>query len=380
MADDMLVKLKTIDSTILNDVVQQSQCSPSFEITEWSVRRLSDKGIMNPDSLWLLSGKGYDSEGSRPWSVVLKILERQEQEPPLSDMWHWKRELLLVQSGLTEHLPGPVKAPHFYRINETPDGAWLWMEYVESRHSGPWALDDYAFAAHQLGYWNGACITGVPLPSEPWLARQHYRTWLSDTNPEQNWQLPLHQKHISDDLRNRYDRLWAEREMFYSVLEALPQCFSHFDSQRRNLFIRRGNDEQDELVLVDWAMCGLGPLGAELYALVGMSSGLMEWPPSALPELDTAAFGSYLQGLREAGWSGKADLVRLGYVAWQAIWLGCDFPGYTAWWCIVDRSPIALKAFGLAEEELYLQWLPLLYYSLDCADEARFLMKKLGLP
>ncbi len=372
MTEDLLAKL--IDIAILNDIVQQDQHSPSFEITEWSVKPLSDQGLMNPDGLWLFSG-----QGSRPWSVVLKILEGQEDEPPLSNMWHSQRELFLAHSGLTERMPGLVKAPRFYRVDETPDGAWLWMEHIESHISRPWVLDDYAFAAHQLGTWNGRCIQEMPPLTEPWLARQHYRSFFSRSNREQDWLFPLHQKYISTDTRNRCERLWEESKMFYNVIEALPQTFSHFDSQRRNLFIRRGVHGQDELVLVDWAICGLGPLGAELESLVGRSSGLNNWPTSAMPELDTAAFGSYLKGLRQAGWSGEEKHIRLGYVACLAMWWGTSIPSTTAWWCSAKNRLIASKSIGLAEEELYLYWLPGLNFALDCADEARLLMKELGI-
>jgi len=378
MTEDLLARLKEIDMAILSDVVQKDQSSPNFEISKWSVKLLSSKGVINPDGLWLFSGEGSDREGSRLWSVVLKIIERPEQEPPLSDLWNWKRVFLLAQSGLTEHMPGPVKAPHFYRVDETPDYGWLWMEHVISQRASPWKLNDYSFAARQLGTWNGRFIKEMPPLTEPWLARQHLRSWLSDSDPERDWQFTLNQKHISDNTRIRIERLWGEREKFYSVLETLPQDFSQFDSQRRNLFIRTRVDDQDELVLVDWAMCGLGPLGAELCFLVGMSSVFFEWPPSALPELDKAAFESYLQGLHEAGWTGEADRVRLGYLAWLAMWWGACFPSMTAWWCSADNRPSASKALGLAEEELFLQWLPILDYSLDCADEARLLMSKLG--
>ena len=56
----------------------------------------------------------------------------------------------------------------------------------------------------------------------------------------------------------------------------LPQTFSHFYSQYRNLFIRKGQDQRDELVLLDWAKCGLGPLGAELNWLFAASVDLLE--------------------------------------------------------------------------------------------------------
>src|SRR5687767_10707087 len=149
MDDSLLEKLRATDLAILNDVVQHDQNSTFFEITEWTVKRLSDKGVINPDGLWLFSGAGNDHGRSKPWSVVLKILERQEQDVPVSDLWYWKRELLLVQSGLMERLPGPVKAPRFYKVEETTDGAWIWQEHMKDDRSAPWALEDYAFVAHQ---------------------------------------------------------------------------------------------------------------------------------------------------------------------------------------------------------------------------------------
>jgi hypothetical protein len=380
MADDMVGKLQAIDSALLTNVVRQDQRSPLFEITAWSVRRLSDKGVTNPDGLWLFRGEGYDNEGSRSWSVVLKILHRQEPEPPLSDLWHWKREFFVAQSGLLARLPGPVKAPRFYRAEETSDGAWLWQEYVQTRHpSTTWGVAEYAFAARQLGQWNGACLTNQPMPAEPWLIQHHHHSWYHQANPEQDFQFALNRQYIVGDIGTRYEQLWAERKRFYRVLETLPQVFSHFDSQRRNLFIRKSHDEQDELVLIDWAFCGLGPLGGELYALVTSSATLFEWPPSKLAELDLAVFGKYLSGLNEAGWSGDEKSVRLGYVAWVAVWWGVVFPALTAECCTFEFRPLSLNAFGLAEEELYVQWLPVLSYALDCADEARVLMKQLGL-
>ena len=64
MAEDLLVRLKAVDPAILTDVVRQDQRSPSFEITEWSVKLLSSQGAINPDGLWLFSGEGCDSRGS----------------------------------------------------------------------------------------------------------------------------------------------------------------------------------------------------------------------------------------------------------------------------------------------------------------------------
>ena len=135
---------------------------------------------------------------------------------------------------------------------------------------------------------------------------------------------------------------------------------------------------QKELILIDWADCGLGPVGAELNELVGGSAMLLEWPSSNLAELDAIVFQSYMEGLRETGWSGNPDLVRLGFVGWLAVWFGCIFPGWTTWWCASENRAFALQICDMAEEELFWKLLPVLDYSMDCADEARLLMKKLS--
>jgi len=48
---------------------------------------------------------------------------------------------------------------------------------------------------------------------------------------------------------------------------------------------------------------------------VGTSATFVEWPSTAVATLDKAAFGSYVEGLRDAGWVGDVDAIRLAQVA-----------------------------------------------------------------
>jgi hypothetical protein len=379
MGEEMLEKLKANDPAILTEVVRQDQNDLSIEITDWTVRRLSDKGIANPDGLWLFSGQGKGGGGIHPWSVVLKILNRQQEEPPANDLWYWKREFLLAKSGFTKSITEHLKAPHYYHTEETSDGAWIWMEYVEDSHPGRWTLNEYAFAARQLGRWNSRYLTGTSLPADNWLTRQLYRGWLEGMNREEAWQFSLNQKYISKEMRTRFTTLWDEREIFFKVLEGLPQVFSHFDYQRRNLMLRTSRNQEHELVALDWAQCGIGAIGAELNWLIGMSTALLKWHPSHISKLDKVAFQSYIQGLQDAGWSGDVNIIRLGYVTMLAVFFGSAFPALPTWWCMAENKSFALQQFNLAEEELYVKWLPIFDYALDCSDEARILMEKLGI-
>ena len=378
MAEGLLEQLKGIDPVVLTNFVRQDQNDPSFEISSWEVKRLSDKGIAFPDGLWLFSG--MEALTSRPWSLVLKILNRPaEEQPSDNNTWaYWKREFEFTRSNLSQQFPSQIKSPRVYHTEEKSDGCWIWMEYVTGTQL-QWTLDDYAFAAYQFGLWNGSYLTGTSLPSESWFARQHYRSWLDGLDIQKDIQFPLNQKYLSKETLARFEQVWNEREIFFSVLENLPQVFSHFDSQHRNLMLRSNQTNQKELVLLDWGQCGIGAIGAELTWLIGFSAALLEWSPTEVVQLDKSVFPSYVQGLKESGWSGDAEIARLGFTAMLTVYMGCALLGLMAWWCASENREFALQQFNLAEEELYVSWLPFVDYSLACAEEARTLIKKAGL-
>lgn len=373
MMEDTLDHLQRISLAVLTAVVREDQRRSSLIITDWTVQPLTDKGIINPGGLWSLNGSACDAHGTYAWSLVIKILRRPQHEQSLSDPWYWRREVDFVQSAFASKLPGPIRAPRFYRVDEHPDGIWLWMERVQPCSSEPWTSDDFRLTAHELGRWNGACLTQIDITSEPWFARHHYLTVMKDSTAE-DWAFPLNQKYLSPLLRVRHSQLLAERERFSQALDALPHTFGHLDAQYRNVLLCAGATGQREVVLIDWADCGVAPLGAELNALICTSSLVFGWPPTQIRELDQLIFASYLEGLAAAGWAGNARQVRLGYVGWCALYYGRIFPGFLRYWCRPDNRPFALQQFGMAEEDLYVQWLPFITYVFECIDEAQALI------
>ena len=54
-------------------------------------------------------------------------------------------------------------------------------------------------------------------------------------NPAQDFQFFLNRYHIVGGIHTRYEQLWAERELFYRVLETLPQVLRD-TSDPANLF------------------------------------------------------------------------------------------------------------------------------------------------
>lgn len=380
MPQDRLDQLKALAPAVLADVVRQDQRNPDFAITSWTVERLSDKGIANPDALFRFYGRGRLGDVERPWSVVLKVLTDRADEAPLSDVGYWKRELLLAQSGLLANLPGPVTVPRFYKVSEQDGFGWIWMEHVQATSGQPWTPNEYAFAARQLGQSNGAYLVGTPLPDAPWLHKDHYRSWVARCRPgiDIGWEDPQFRRQFSSAVQTRYLALLDECERFCSALDRLPQVLSHFDLGRRNLFVHEGQNHRQELVVIDWAMCGHGPVGGDLCGLVGLSAVHLEYEPATAPHVAAAVVEAYLAGLRDAGWTGDPDLARLGYTAGLAMHLGACFPILVPWFIIEERRPFALRQFGVAGEELLQKWVPLFLYVLDCADEALRLMARLN--
>jgi hypothetical protein len=376
MAQDILATLRSLDPHVLTEVVRRDRQEPDLEISNWTVRPLSNKGIINPDGLFLFSGEARAGEATRPWSVVLKRLKKPEQEQEPHEMWYWKREVSAAQSGLLDALPGPIVAPRCYRTRELDDSAWLWMEHIHDARGGPWTLDDFAFAAKQLGQFNGAYLANdTLLPSEPWfcqgLARQWVQLWSLD---QADWENPYISRYLSPRLRARAAQLWAERERFYRALDRLPWVFSHFDYQRRNLFIRQNAAGHDEVVATDWAWCGTGPVGGDLYSLVGSSCIVFEWDSARMRELEEGVVEPYVAGLRDAGWDGNPDLVRLGYTAWIALHCGVVAPAVLGNWCVEENEETAVKAFGRSLDEVASNWATMCAFALSRADEARELM------
>ncbi len=328
---------------------------------------LSDKGITNPDGLFLFSGRAHTPADDLPWSLVLKLLKKPAQDQGPHAVFYWQREALAFQSGLLSSLPDDIGVPQHYAVTEQEDQTWIWMEHVQETVEPVWTLEQYALAAHQLGRFNGHYLTDRALPTFPWLTKELARQWSVIFNPENAWKNPAVRQYFSP-LCPRIERLWAEREKFYRALGDLPQVFSHFDAQRRNLLIRG-----EEVVALDWALCGTGPVGGDLYSLIGSSCMVREWEAARMGELEQTAFAAYLSGLHEVVETVSPRQVRLAYSAWTALF-GLSTLVITDYTFQQASQGLPGKTVRGSPEEQAESWTALCAYALDLADEARALI------
>ena len=374
---NLLETLQTQIPAMLSEAVRQDQRSPDFEISAWTVEKLSHKGVINPDGIFRFFGSGHDKQDKRLWTLILKVFDEPDAPDSPAYLWNGKRELYAMESSLlpTSEVDS-LCAPRCYGTEERDGCAWIWMEYVDAGNNPPWTDEQYVTAARYLGRFNGISLTRKPLPDYPWLCRSVAQDWCESFPPHDVWDNQEVKRSISDSLRERVLVLWDERTRFFNVLNRLPQVFSHGDAQRRNLIFRRLADGTENLVAVDWAQCGIGALGGDLFFLLGASAFLFEIAPADLPRIEAAAFNGYLSGLSDVGWNGASELIRLSYCVWSAMMMGTVYPLLMARWTTHNRDRIP-QLFGITLEQFVSDSVALCEYAHERADEARLLMKRL---
>jgi len=391
MLADTLATLQALDPAILAEPVRQAQGDTTLEILDWAVQPLShEKIIETTGGLFLFSGTGRSGTGTKPWTIVLKILNNPKERKQAPRYWsYWKREQLAFQSGMLAALPTGIRAPRCYGTMEHEEQAWLWIEYIREATGRRWVIEHFHRAARHAGRFGAAFLCGSPLPDASWLSMPFFRSIFADgdfwaefmdpASSDNAWQSPLVQDAFPESTREGVLRIWAEKRVFWDVLDRLPQVLCHNDFHRRNLMFRTNEDAQEELMAVDWAFCGPGAVGMDMGELVATSGFFFEYEPRQVGEIEATALDGYLAGLRDGGWSGDPQLVRLGYLLSAALWMGATLPGWAAVMLPDDSGVDVQKMYGGAPETVLTGWVTLTEFLLECADEARSLIRSLKL-
>jgi hypothetical protein len=377
-------EIKDINPVLLTNLVRQALANPGAEVTHWEHSPLSYiKTEASNLGLHRFQGIARIQDIAYPWSIVLKAVHA-----PFNDsdptFWNYhRREMLAYKDGLLAELPGGLRAPRCLGITEHPDGTcWLWLEDVqEAATDAKWTLADYSTAARCLGQFNGAYLTGHPIPQRPWLSWNWIRGWLKHyeagcrntlelVGNADFWNHPLLRsafpRPVSDDIH----KLWSNHEGLLTALTQLPQTFCHMDAYRPNLFLRHNAQGSDKLLAIDWVFAGPGGLGEEIANLLAASLIWFEYDVQDAKNLDQAIFNNYVEGLREADWNGDVRLARLGYAAACSLRWGL----VGLWWLDalndVSKQAAFEQHWNHSMPELVKQWSSTFYYVLGLAEEA----------
>jgi hypothetical protein len=359
-----------VDGGELAEVVERLTGAPTPG--RWRSRKLYDPVASATAGIWRVSGDG--------WSVVLKLVHHGRHGHPnwlsSSDPGHWyfwKREVLAYRSGLPGSFVGGLRGPRCLGIFERSDGTVaLWLEDAGVGTAGTtWGIEPYGRAARHLGQAQGALVGDEARPSEPWLAREWLRAYLLQRDSDMAllgevsaWAPPLVRDNLDRALAEPLRQMRQDQGLFLGALDGLDRTVCHFDLHPANLFA-----VGDETVLIDWAFVGIGALAEDAAVLVADSVLDFHVAPELFDELYDVVRRGYLDGLRQAGWSGRAELVDVGMSATLAAryaWIGpallrCVLEGRT----VMNKRPV---------EETVRVWAGTVPFLLDHADRARRLM------
>jgi hypothetical protein len=262
--------------------------------------------MWQPEPGWvaLRSGTGTSTVGvwrtvlgGRP-VVVKRLSSPSEHDPPeLSDPRHfayWRRAADVVVSGLVLQTPG-LRAPDLTSVEEDAEGITMTADWVED------AANSGLFAAHALGRFAGA-----ELGARGWLARDQLRDRIRRVEHRGGW--PTLARTTVADVA---DHLWRRRGALLDQVDRLPQVAQHGDPVPANLPGRLG----DDVLAIDWATLGHGPVGADLgYYLLNareefepLLDAYLLGLPEGLATRDEAAHGArvcaVLTALSRAEWA-----------------------------------------------------------------------------
>lgn len=308
------ITTETLTPLVCKVVGDETTSTPSqgqAVITQWQVEPIHGGwgGAIGGTALYRFTGQ---SEQHGAWSIVLKVLYERPGENE-SSPYYWKREYEIYRSGLLDLLPDTgLKPPTIYGFAQFSHSCWVWMADIKAGKDS-WTLDDYRTVSRRLGRFNGAYLSGLPIPDVVWLSNSWHCAIvppLADTfeRLDDFMQHPLAKRALPLADKETILSIWQERDRFCDALTTLPKTFCHLDAFRRNIF----HGEQ-ESILIDWAMAGRAAIGEELVTMVSLGIYFAEHPAGYGDVLDKAVFAGYMAGLRDAGWQGDAQLVRLGY-------------------------------------------------------------------
>lgn len=391
MTSDFETQLNNVDEIMLRPIVQQLLDQPILGLIEWGwqpVQGGSAQAVGTGLGVYRFSGYARSQQDKLPWSVILKayrlfkaaegaVAHGNEQQTAWN---YWKREALTYASGLLEPLPGELVAPRCYGVVEYPhDEVWLWLEDIREEGGDKWTLEQFGVAAYHLGQFNGAYLTGCPLPNEPWFTRGRVRTYLDMCAPlipelYTLIQNPFVSQWLTVDHTEHILRLWNDRQSYLDAFDRLPRTFCHHDAHRRNLFVRRNQHGRPQTVAIDWAITGTGAVGEEIAGLVTTS---LRWLDADIKEataLDALVFQNYLAGLRHAGWDGDEALVRFGYTTAATYFNAVGGLVLLPFVYNEQYHPLAEQVFGYPLAQILAQWADLQEFLLDLSDEMRDLL------
>jgi hypothetical protein len=293
------------------------------EMASWSFAPIGQSSVGEGTALYRITGEANWAGKSTSWNVVLKVLCALPDQSDPSAWYYWQREAKFYSSRLNCDLEA-LQPAHCYLVEEQSVNGrrefWLWLEDLGEFESASWSIDDFGFAAAKIGEFNGQFLGASALPEHPWLCKDGIVSVIGQLAPLidrliENKKNPNLLNLLGEDEIERYLWHWEKRSKYIEMLRFPPQTLCHFDANRRNLFLNGTSDGSDAVVAIDWSYVGYGAIGAEMAIFIIDTLLMGTTSFDDIERFESFTIGRYISGLMQAGWTGNADMVRLGYTS-----------------------------------------------------------------
>jgi hypothetical protein len=250
---------------------------------------------------------GSDSEARDPWSVVAKIVRRNNAAPSHRD--HWRREPAVYDSSwIRERLPPSISLPDCLGTVETDLSAVMVLAHVSFDDRASRGMGWYRDAARALGTLNGTRLGADP---PEWLTRDFLAVEadrMTELAPVTVAEPPDALAGVHRSWSSLLPEISSHSRAMVEWLDEAPDTLSHLDASSRNLARR-----DDGFVLIDWALAGLAPVGTDLAGMFTITMMHADVAADALDPLESALLDGYLVGLREMGAEVDDEAVALAF-------------------------------------------------------------------
>ncbi len=317
------IRHEKVSSDKLVHLARKVLDTDTAEMESWSFAPIGQSSVGEGTALYRIKGEATCAGKSTSWSVVLKVLCALPDQSDPSAWYYWKREAEFYSSKLSSDLEG-LHPAHCYLVEEQSVNGkqefWLWLEDLGEFESYSWSIDDFGFAAAKIGEFNGRFLGTSALPEHPWLCKDGIVSVIGQLAPlierlRKNKKNPNLLDLLGEDEIERYLWHWEKRSKYIEMLRFPPQTLCHFDANRRNLFLNGTSDGSDAVVAIDWSYVGYGAIGVEMVIFIIDTLLMGTTSFDDIDRFESFTIDQYTDGLMQTGWTGNADVVRLGYTS-----------------------------------------------------------------
>jgi len=243
---------------------------------------------------------------------------------------NWQDEPRIYRGPLAGDVPGDLRLPELYGIDEGEEHVTLWLEDVAD--TSVWDLDRYRRSARALGRLSGRWSEARAVEQLPAIRRRpmgelfHGKISNSDIpmlRDDSLWETPMIRAVVERDpsLRADLERLADVCPALVDLYSTLPHRLAHGDATPDNLHEPGPADGKSsgDIVAIDLSYVSPAPVGADLSQLfVGRFESGAAAAADVHPVAD-AILPAYCEGLADEGIDIAPELVEAGWAIALAV-------------------------------------------------------------